>query len=1190
MALFTGCVAAWELDDLTDATGRGNTLTNNNSATFNTGKIGNAVYVASASSQYLSKASSADVEMGDIDFTIGCWAYATSLGATAKHIILGKDASGQREYYLHAEDQGGGSSNYRYSFAVFSGGVEKTVIANTFGNIVTGVWNCIIVWWNASTQTLSISINDGGVDNFSVGADLGAVGTAQFRIGARQFSGFENYWNGRIDAVHLWKRVLSPTERSEFYNSGNGIEFGGTLAPTARAGLDQVRMELETVMLDSSQSTSGVGIASRLWEQVSGTAVEILNATSVNPTFVAPDVAVDTNLVFKVTITDTESNTAEDQVTITIVPTGSTTWLWNVPQEQGLDPDEFYSSLLFLPDKSMVIRNGRVIGTRGDVTTEGLTWSASKSLVALIFARQLQLANVAYTDTVPLTGSPLATFEQMMAMVGDYNLTPHSPGDHYAYNNLGVHHYGTHLKDTFYAGNTHVQALQNAFVTALDFEDTLGYNTSGLMSGWDGGWSMSTRDLARICQLILQNGLWEGTQILDSDFIDRLYTCQVPDAATQSTDEGDIQTNELVLTVHLHGAYSFGFWLAQNHDFIGPPTMNEAISMIGAYGTTAHISRAKQLIVVACNVGGTTTNDSTVAIPGSVFDLFANAIPEQRASSRLFRASLHAFFDDEELNRTEFLVPTAVDHQLVIQDSSHAHTAANLALTQTHVLTIQDASHAHTTQNVVLFFSPRASSRLHRGSLFNFFDDEDLNRTEFWEVSTEVTLTIQDVSHLHAADNLILTQAHLLAVQDSTHGHAVESVVLTQAHALTIQDSNHAQVSESPSLTQVHSLTVNGAVHSHAADNITLLQDHQLGVQSAAHAHAADSLVLAQDHVLIVDSATHAHAAESVVLSIEGDLAIADGLHGHTGENLVLTQLHLLSVASAVHSHAAEDLTLSQVHELALDNAIHGHTSDGLLLTQAHSLEVQNAAHSHAADNVVLATEGMLVIADASHAHVVEQLVLSQVHTLSVESAVHAHLADSLVLEVQGTLSVQDAVHAHTTEAVSLAQGHVLAVDNSLHAHNSDNAAITAGSSLEIQDCQHSQAAESLILTQAHALIVAGSIHAHVADNLSLTEVYSLTIQSAVHSHTVEAPALGQVHGLAVQNATHAHIAANVTLGTQGFLLINDSFHTHTARNVSFQWTMPADVFAVATEGRTFIVETENRVFVVAGEERIFTV
>lgn len=756
MALFTGCVAAWELDDLTDATGRGNTLTNNNSATFNTGKIGNAVYVASASSQYLSKASSADVEMGDIDFTIGCWAYATSLGATAKHIILGKDASGQREYYLHAEDQGGGSSNYRYSFAVFSGGVEKTVIANTFGNIVAGVWNCIIVWWNASTQTLSISINDGGVDNFSVGADLGAVGTAQFRIGSRQFSGFENYWNGRIDAVHLWKRVLSPTERSEFYNSGNGIEFGGTLAPTARAGLDQVRMELETVMLDSSQSTSGVGIASRLWEQVSGTSVEILNATSVNPTFVAPDVAVDTNLVFKVTITDTESNTAEDQVTITIVPTGSTTWLWNVPQEQGLDPDEFYSSLLFLPTPSMVIRNGRVIGTRGDVTATGFIWSASKSYVAMVFARQLQLANVGYTDTVPGSdnpGTPLATYEQMMAMVSDYGLSPHSPGDHYAYNNAGVHHYGTHLKTTFYPGKNHVEMLQEAFFTALNHEDAITYNAAGLMSGWDGGWTNSTRDFARACQLILQNGVWNGTQILDSDFVDRLYTCQVPDAATQSTDEGDIQTNELVLTVHLHGAYSFGFWLAQNHDFIGAPTMNEAISMIGAFGTTAHISRAKQLIVVACNVGGTTTNDSTVAIPGSVFDLFANAIPEQRSSSRLFRASLHAFFDDEELNRTEFIEPPASNVTVGLSGISATASTGTLGFTKSGTLALAGAQ-ATGAAGTVTIAEEIVSVSLHRSLNFVFFDDEELNRTEFWPTGPDTTIELSSVSGTGSAGTL----------------------------------------------------------------------------------------------------------------------------------------------------------------------------------------------------------------------------------------------------------------------------------------------------------------------------------------------------------------------------------------------------------------------------------------------------
>jgi concanavalin A-like lectin/glucanase superfamily protein len=232
MALFDGCVAAWKLSDLTDATGPGNTLTNNNSATFNTGKIGNAVYVAAASSQYLSKATSADVELSS-DFTIAFWAWHTSFSG-GKNIAIGKDASGQREYYLYSEDVG--TNNNRWKFSAFSGGgTQKDVTANNFGDISTGVWLCVIAWWDSAAQQLGISVNDGTPNTFSVGAALDGAKTSEFDIGRRSFSGFENHFDGRIDAVHIWKRVLSSTERTTFYNSGTGVEFSTPESTTGPA-------------------------------------------------------------------------------------------------------------------------------------------------------------------------------------------------------------------------------------------------------------------------------------------------------------------------------------------------------------------------------------------------------------------------------------------------------------------------------------------------------------------------------------------------------------------------------------------------------------------------------------------------------------------------------------------------------------------------------------------------------------------------------------------------------------------------------------------------------------------------------------------------------------------------------------------------------------------------------------------
>lgn len=1040
MALFDGCVAAWKLSDLIDATGRGNTLTNNNSVAFVAGKIGNAAEFVTASSKFLSKASSADVDRGHTEWSLGFWYKPAS--TTSIQVLIGMQ-----------DDVNGGGFSIRtaaggngLTFTTLTSGGSASGSVSVTPAFVAGNWYSIVVRHSPTDGLLYLNVND--TASSGSGGLTGTTGScaAQFRIGARAYPGFQEYTDGLIDAVAIWSRKLSNAEVTEFHNSGNGIEFTGGGTPIADAGLDQVRMEFETVMLDSSQSIDPEGIVSRLWEQVSGTPVDIINASSVNPTFIAP--ASPATLVFRVTIEDEEENTAQDEVSITIDAVGSTSWKWHTPQEEGLDPDEFYAALVHLPSPSMVIRNGRVLATKGDVTLEGLTWSASKSLCALIFGRQLQLANVDYADTVPGSdnpSAPLATFAQMMAMVSDYGLTPHSPGDHYAYNNAGVHHYATHLKETFYAGNTHVQALQNAFVTALDFEDTLGYDTGGFMSGWGGGWSMSTRDLARVCQLVLQNGVWEGVQIVDPDFITALYTCQIPDAAIQTPDTAATDFfDETILTVHLHGAYSFGFWLAQNHDFIGAPSMNEAISMIGAFGTTAHISRAKQLIVVACNVGGTTVNNATVAIPPSVFDLFADALPEQRASSRLTRGSLHGFYDDEALNRTEFWEVAEADHELAPHGSPHSHTAANVALTQTHVLTVQDGIHGHAAQPLALELPARGSGRVHRGASFEYFDDEGLNRTEFWELSTISSLTVQDAEHSHTAGGPVLTQAHSLIVQDAAHGHTAQNVTLTQTHVLVAQSSSHAHTAENPALTQVHGLTVGDATHAHSSDNTVLTQAHGLVVQSATHAHSSDSLLLTQVHALVVDSTAHIHAADGLLLGVEGDLVVADSVHVHTSESPALTQVHVLTVADAVHAHSAESFALPQAHGLVVANASHAHTTESLTITQTHQIAVADALHDHAVDSLALVQVHVLAVNPASHSHSVENVGISSSDALEIQDATHGHSAGSITLSVVHNLSIQSASHAQVTDGLVLAQIHTLTIQAGNHGHTASNVILVA--------------------------------------------------------------------------------------------------------------------------------------------------
>lgn len=213
--LLTGLVASWPLDTTSDASGRGNTLTNN-SATFGAGKIGTAAYFNATGSQFLSIADNADVSTGDADWTIGLWAYST---AGADGIMVGKDnaTAGNREYNIR----------------IASGGIQVDVYASgdtantrTWGAGMTGgVWYCVVAWYDAAADTLGISVDDATPQTQSSIGPLQASGTAPMNIGARDYSGAEGYWDGRIDDVNKWSRVLTAGERTEFYNTGTGKEY-----------------------------------------------------------------------------------------------------------------------------------------------------------------------------------------------------------------------------------------------------------------------------------------------------------------------------------------------------------------------------------------------------------------------------------------------------------------------------------------------------------------------------------------------------------------------------------------------------------------------------------------------------------------------------------------------------------------------------------------------------------------------------------------------------------------------------------------------------------------------------------------------------------------------------------------------------------------------------------------------------
>jgi len=230
-ALTNNLISYWKLDEASgtryDSHGT-NDLADNGTVTSATGKLGAAGDFEVDNIEYLSIASNSSLNTGDIDFTFSAWVRLESKGAN--RFIIAKDhiTSGQREYALYYS-----SVADRFRFELHSATDSATnVTANALGSPALSTWYFIVAWYDSAADMMYIQVNNGTVNSAAKGT-LQAGSSAEFRIGARQYTGLVQPFDGLIDEVGFWKRVLTSDERTQLYNSGSALPypFDGSLPP-----------------------------------------------------------------------------------------------------------------------------------------------------------------------------------------------------------------------------------------------------------------------------------------------------------------------------------------------------------------------------------------------------------------------------------------------------------------------------------------------------------------------------------------------------------------------------------------------------------------------------------------------------------------------------------------------------------------------------------------------------------------------------------------------------------------------------------------------------------------------------------------------------------------------------------------------------------------------------------------------
>lgn len=247
MALTDSLIAAWELDEASgnrsDSHSNGLTLTDNGTVGAATGLVyGNAASFASASTEYLSRASESLLQMGDIDFTIEAWVYPTDV-TTNRQIVSKDDETNGREYTLDLKPA---------APRLYIAGGAGSDLVEWGSALSTNTWYHILASHKTSNSELRIRVNL-GTPVTATASSAPPTGTAQFRIGAREYASAEGYMEGRIGPVRIWKRLLTTDEETSLYNSGSGLAYasfgGGRTTKNSRSNPLGVRAGLHRAVV-----------------------------------------------------------------------------------------------------------------------------------------------------------------------------------------------------------------------------------------------------------------------------------------------------------------------------------------------------------------------------------------------------------------------------------------------------------------------------------------------------------------------------------------------------------------------------------------------------------------------------------------------------------------------------------------------------------------------------------------------------------------------------------------------------------------------------------------------------------------------------------------------------------------------------------------------------------------------------
>lgn len=216
-SLLTNIAAYWKLDaasgNESDSVGS-STLVDNGTCGSEAGKVGNCRTFDDDVPEWFSCADNAALSLGsDTPYTCALWVKPTT-GVVSGSEIIAKGATSRTfcEFIL----------TIRTSDCQFYIGNGSTNINVNGPNLTRDAWSFIVFYHDPDANTIGISVNNAAATTTSWSGGTLNDGAGALTVGVG-YAGTE--FQGSIDEIGYWKRVLSSDECTTLYNSGNGKTY-----------------------------------------------------------------------------------------------------------------------------------------------------------------------------------------------------------------------------------------------------------------------------------------------------------------------------------------------------------------------------------------------------------------------------------------------------------------------------------------------------------------------------------------------------------------------------------------------------------------------------------------------------------------------------------------------------------------------------------------------------------------------------------------------------------------------------------------------------------------------------------------------------------------------------------------------------------------------------------------------------